>query len=357
MAIEFIGIGFFSFLMGSFNSILVQESKLQDIIDEKIEDLDIWLRKLDKSRNSKHLPKILYDNVKGYVESSFLLDFNLIQTFEFFDQLKPKLRYKLINELFGQFKQNFYYMFEDDEFEAGQEFMADFLANLYCRIYLPHSDIIKYGESFPELYLIYKGVVLLSLKGVSSKENEFLLLPTYSYFGDYQLILNLRSQIVYKSGDHDITYTMCIKRSRFLKLLEEYPDAKRFYVQRAVDRRVEFRRKMKKHMAKVAVQQNMSKRSSGNNKLTESSVDKQDSDSLSSSNSSDQDQMEPDAPNNPRTNTANPRIDQLAASQKKMIAKVSEYFNEDAEEQFVNDFTWEELAEISESERYESREE
>ena len=85
MMVEFIGIGFFSFLMGSINSILVQQSKLQDIIDEKIEDLDIWLRKLDKSRTNKHLPKILYDNIKNYVESSFLLDFNLIQSFEFFD--------------------------------------------------------------------------------------------------------------------------------------------------------------------------------------------------------------------------------------------------------------------------------
>jgi hypothetical protein len=50
MIVEFIGIAFFSFLMGSINNILVQESKLQDIIDERIEDLDIWLRKLDKSR-------------------------------------------------------------------------------------------------------------------------------------------------------------------------------------------------------------------------------------------------------------------------------------------------------------------
>jgi len=81
--------------------------------------LDIWLRRLDKSRTNKHLPKGLYDNIKNYVEASFLLDFNLIHSYEFYVQLKPKLRYKLINELFGSFKQNFYYMFEDDEFEAG----------------------------------------------------------------------------------------------------------------------------------------------------------------------------------------------------------------------------------------------
>ncbi len=75
-------------------------------------------------------------------------------------------------------------MFEDDEFYAGQEFISDMLSNLYCRIFIPQSPIIKYGETFPELYLIYKGIVVLSLKGVS-KENDFFALPTYSYFGDY----------------------------------------------------------------------------------------------------------------------------------------------------------------------------
>ena len=75
-------------------------------------------------------------------------------------------------------------MFEDDDFEAGQEFVSDFLSNLYCRIYIPKSEIIKYGESVPELYLIYKGIAILSLNGVS-KENEFFVLPTNSFFGDY----------------------------------------------------------------------------------------------------------------------------------------------------------------------------
>lgn len=53
-------------------------------------------------------------------------------------------------------------MFEDEsDFIAGQEFVADFLANLYCRIYIPKSEIIKYGETFPELYMIHKGVVIV----------------------------------------------------------------------------------------------------------------------------------------------------------------------------------------------------
>lgn len=77
MVVEFIGIAFFSFLMGSINNILVQESKLQDIIDERIEDLDIWIRKLDKCR-IRPLDPVLYDNIKWYAESSFQSDFNLI---------------------------------------------------------------------------------------------------------------------------------------------------------------------------------------------------------------------------------------------------------------------------------------
>jgi len=47
MGLEFIGIAFFSLLMSSINNILVQESKVQDIIDEKIDKLEVWLRKLD----------------------------------------------------------------------------------------------------------------------------------------------------------------------------------------------------------------------------------------------------------------------------------------------------------------------
>lgn len=79
MALEFIGIAFFSLLMGSINNILVQESKLSDIMDEKIEELEVWLRKLDTSRGSgKNLPKTLYDSIKNYVEASFLLDFSQI---------------------------------------------------------------------------------------------------------------------------------------------------------------------------------------------------------------------------------------------------------------------------------------
>lgn len=146
MVVEFLGIGLFSFLMGSINNLVVSEQKLQDIIDDKIEDLDIWLRKLDKSR-SKILPKPLYDNIKDFVEKSFYFDYNQIRSQEFFEQLKPKIRFKLVETLFSGFIENFDYMFNDHQFgfEGGREFICDFLSNLYSRIYLPGEDIVLKG--------------------------------------------------------------------------------------------------------------------------------------------------------------------------------------------------------------------
>lgn len=79
MAIEFLGIALFSFLMGSINTLVVTDQKLQDIIDERIEDLDIWLRRLDKSR-TKILPKNLYDSIKDFVDRAFYFDYNLIRS-------------------------------------------------------------------------------------------------------------------------------------------------------------------------------------------------------------------------------------------------------------------------------------
>lgn len=50
MGVEFLGIGIFSYLMGSINNLVGSEQTLQDIIDERIEDIERWLAKLEKAR-------------------------------------------------------------------------------------------------------------------------------------------------------------------------------------------------------------------------------------------------------------------------------------------------------------------
>lgn len=153
MIVEFLGIGFFSFLMNSINSLFGSEKSLSDIIDKRIENVEAWLRMVEKSR-SKNFTKQMYDSIKVYTEQSYKFDYNIINQEEFFSQLKPRIRHRLVQILFNPFVFNFSYMFKDDGFESGSEFKNDFLTNIYSRLYLPRNDIIRIGENFRELMMI-----------------------------------------------------------------------------------------------------------------------------------------------------------------------------------------------------------
>ena len=53
MGVEFLGIAFFGLIMGTINKVLGEEDGAADIIDSKLEEVDLWLLKLDNSRNDK----------------------------------------------------------------------------------------------------------------------------------------------------------------------------------------------------------------------------------------------------------------------------------------------------------------
>ena len=78
---------------------------------------------------------------------------------------------------------------------------------------------------------------------------EFFILPTYSYFGDYQILYGLRSQIAYRAGDSNqnrLSITLCLDKDVLLQMMDDYPEARKFYMERSWDRRTEFRRRMRK---------------------------------------------------------------------------------------------------------------
>lgn len=47
MVMEFVGMSFFSFLMGSIGDMLTGTQRFEDLINEHMEELDLWLRKLE----------------------------------------------------------------------------------------------------------------------------------------------------------------------------------------------------------------------------------------------------------------------------------------------------------------------
>ena len=90
-------IAFFALIMGSINKTLNEDNGAIDIIDDKIEEVDNWLLRLVSTRNDKTLPRPLYEKIKEFISSSLRRDFDmLIEDYDFFDQLKPSLRYRVV---------------------------------------------------------------------------------------------------------------------------------------------------------------------------------------------------------------------------------------------------------------------
>lgn len=100
--------------------------------------------------------------------------------------------------------------------------------------------MVKKGENFSELYMIFKGMVTVSLH--VKDENEFFTLYSTNYFGDYQILLGLRSSECYKSSMDRATYTHCLKKKDLLDLMTTFPEAKAVFTERARKRRIEIRR-------------------------------------------------------------------------------------------------------------------
>jgi hypothetical protein len=50
--------------MGSINSMLKKTDSFNDLINQKLDDLDIWIKKIEKSNKPYFIPPELYSNIK-----------------------------------------------------------------------------------------------------------------------------------------------------------------------------------------------------------------------------------------------------------------------------------------------------
>ena len=187
------------------------------------------------------MPEVLYIAIGNFIKESLSYDHKkLITGFEFLEQLKPSLRSRLVHELFPKFFKEFDHLFEFELAICGKEFMAYFVTKLYCRLFMGNQIIIKKGDYFEEIYMIFQGKITLSLE--KKDVNEYFQLYRTNYIGDYQILMNLKSSECFKASSNVSTYCYCIKSNEFLDLLLTFPDAKVIFMYRAQARRLEFRR-------------------------------------------------------------------------------------------------------------------
>ena len=130
----------------------------------------------------------------------------------------------------------------------------------YCKITRPGKTLVSYKSSVKELYFIQQGQieVLNAEHDEINKQTPILFLPQYSYFGDYQILLNLKSNLVFKSkeamvndgsqdelsvkpiANDEIIHFMCIQKQDFLNICEFFPRTKENLIRQGTERRARF---------------------------------------------------------------------------------------------------------------------
>ena len=260
--LEFLGLTFFSFLMGSINGIFNTSDNFDDLIEDKLDSLDMWIKKIEKSNKPFHIQPTLYNDIRKYVEQAFMYDFNLvIEEFVFYQQITPKMQTELIQNtrVFQEFEKSFNHFF--DECERG--FTNELIINMFCRLYTPGKTVISYKSNVKEMYFIRQGIVEVynNDNDEIQKEKPILYLPKFSYFGDYQILKKLKSNIVIKtlqnypnpnegSGQKrsqsqpmeslpDIIF-MCVNKDKLDNLCDLFPQTADNIERKALERRKRF---------------------------------------------------------------------------------------------------------------------
>ena len=59
------GLTFFSFLMGSITSIFSTSDNFDDLIEQKLDSLDMWIKKIEKSNKPYHIQPTLYNDIRN----------------------------------------------------------------------------------------------------------------------------------------------------------------------------------------------------------------------------------------------------------------------------------------------------
>ena len=165
--------------------------------------------------------------------------------------MTPKMQTDLIKStrVFSDFEKCFVHFF--DECERG--FINELIINMYCRLYTPGKVVISYKSTVKEMYFVRRGVVQVfnpehdvpvDLDDGVEKEREkahrdapILFLPNFSYFGDYQILYNLKSNLVFStceeedledtpghtSDDSNHIIFMCVQEAKLNNLCELFP--------------------------------------------------------------------------------------------------------------------------------------
>lgn len=150
---------FFSLLLGVLSPIFNADDTFDGFLTNRMQEIDNWTLKIEKSVPYKYMPCGLYFNIRETVWVAMLYDYNMmIEEFDFYNQLPPRMQHDLVNVLYRDAIEWF-----DKFFDFCQKgFRNEFIVNMLCR--MPHKgqQLFSVGDKVPYIYFVEDGCVSLS---------------------------------------------------------------------------------------------------------------------------------------------------------------------------------------------------
>mmetsp|Transcript_6488 Transcript_6488/g.5792 ORF Transcript_6488/g.5792 Transcript_6488/m.5792 type:complete len:175 (-) Transcript_6488:303-827(-) len=160
--------------------------------------------------------------------------------------MPPQMKMKLIFTIFKKYYYSTYFFFNDEYFgkQLDPFFIRKVISQLDAQIRPANTEMVKAGDKMVNLFFLYKGSWTVVEK---SRKYAFLTLPQQSFFGDYQVLLNLKSSYYLMTGETPQTsLVFSLDGQYFLDLCDEFPIAKKFMTFRALLRRNHFKNEEKR---------------------------------------------------------------------------------------------------------------
>ena len=227
MFLQLLGVIIFAYITGTITSILMNFSQREKMLSENELNLDKWMLDIN-TNNTYQINTELQNEIQNYFKYFWENDHSsLLKNNSFLMRMPLKLRDKFIDYLFSDEIKDFSVFFAEYDHELKNNLML----HLYPRIFEENAFILKIHENVDDIYIIRRGTVFLQ----SPLNIKFLSLSEKSFFGEEYALFNKKVEVDFITDIFGVE-CFCIKKSKYLELLNQHPKTFECVLKRAFKR-------------------------------------------------------------------------------------------------------------------------
>lgn len=217
MLLELLGLAIFSYIQGTLRSIEQGETATQ-IVNKKKSNIINFLNDINAANPNVELPPEVYRDSEKFLDVIYNYEVRYIfQSQDFNDQLIPSVRRNLAYQCLKNYYIKFKYFFYEPRlgFQAPEKFINDCLINIEPRVFMPGHRIFSRNEYMDHIYFIEKGSVIVK---DYFDHKQIIRLEEGDFFGDYQILLEIRSNISYDVSEDEELVVFALKKEKFFEV-------------------------------------------------------------------------------------------------------------------------------------------